>query len=387
MNSVASDCSSFLKFIFKSNFISDFVFKILLTNVNFESESEELDNLLLPDQIDLTDYVEYIKPSLGHETLNLFNKWYKKSDNSTLELNINFLNFPNAEYESELENELQTLLEALILKLNDSHQIKYIKSIQQEEIELILNHVDDPTSIVWFHLQKTDTTSEKNDENQLSTITSIIRNLNNQRYSRILDLLEEKVLAHNYKNEEINNSLDEEALMQVKQSMNDFVCDSIKLLLDGFKSDYDKHSSSVITADSAFKMDKNLANEIFKHYQLYRILKNVKKNFESKYENSFNLYLNEEDNVSGKPIIFYTTDKDKNENNFNPNNNNTSLFISHLIQNLIKKSENTSIIYRFCACTILSSEVTTLLQSITQQLCYLVEVHESCSFNVINFFF
>ena len=329
----------------------------------------------------MTDFVEYIKPSLGHETLNLFNKWYRKTSDC-LELNINFLNFTNPSYENELENELQTLLEALILKLDEAVQIKYIKSIQQEEIELILNNVEDPTSIVWFHLQKTDTTSDKNDENKLSTITSTIRSLNNQRYSKILDLLESQVLTHNYKNVEINNNLEEAALVQAKHTMNDFICESITMLLDGFKSEFDKHSSSLITTEFAFKLDKNLANEIFKHYQLYRILKNTKKTFESKYENSFNLYLNEEDNVSGKPIIFYTTDKDKNENNFNLNNNNTSLFVSHLIQNLIKKNENTSIIYRFCACTILSSEITTLLQSITQQLCYIVEVHESCSFTV-----
>ena len=298
------------------------------------------------------------------------------------------MNFSNSAYENELENELQTLLEALILKLDESVQIKYIKSIQQEEIELILDRkIEDPTSIVWFHLIKTDTTSDKNDESTLSTLTSTIRSLNNKRYLKILDLLESQVLTHNYKNIEIDNNLEDEAIVQAKHSMNDFISESIKLLLDVFKSEFDKHSSSLITTECAFKLDKNLANEIFKHYQLYRILKNTKKSFESKYENSFNAYLNEDDNVSGKPIIFYTTDKDKNENTFNPNNNNTSLFISHLIQNLIKKNDNTSIIYRFCACTILSSEITTLLQSITQQLCYLVEVHESCSFNVsLNFF-
>lgn len=44
-------------------------------------------------------------------------------------------------------------------------------------------------------------------------------------------------------------------------------------------------------------------------------------------------------------------------------------------------SNNNFIVYRFCACTVPSSDMTTLIQSIVHQICYFLEIHESWSFD------
>lgn len=357
---------------------SNSIFVILLTNANFESEGEEVHNLLLPQSIDLGDFRKNIESALKSSDLDIFNKWYTlNSSNTAYELRINFLNDQNAAYETELELELKKLLDAFILSFTDPLRLQYIKSIQQEEIELILNHVVDPTSIIWCHIQNVCPNEEENDESS-ENLMSIVKQLNRQRYAKILDLLESQVLLPNFKNLELDNSTLKNDSKEKIQVMNDFLSDSIKSLLDSFTSEFGSQPTPVVTAESAFRMDKYLASEIFKHYEVYLSLKNTDKVFEKKYENDFNNYLNQEDENSIRPIIFYSTDHEKNENKIS---NNTSLFVSSLIEGLIKKKANVSIIYRFCGCTVLSSEITTLLQSITQQLSYLVEIHESCSFN------
>ena len=239
-----------------------------MTNVNFEVAIEEEENLLLPEQIELADFKESIETVLDKEELDLFKKWYKlnksshNSNNNAYKLKINFLKTQN---QNELEHELKILLEAFLAKLDEELKLKYLKTIQQEEIELILNHVNDPTSIIWFHLNK----NNPNDgllEDESSPVTELIKNLNRQRYSKILDLLESQVLAHNYKSLELENNIKNEQISkQHIQTMNDFLCQSIKLILDTIKSEYGKSLSSSVTAESAFKIDKNLANEIFKH--------------------------------------------------------------------------------------------------------------------------
>lgn len=103
-----------------------------------------------------------------------------------------------------------------------------------------------------------------------------------------------------------------------------------------------------------------------------------------------NEYLNDKSSGYNHPLVVYNDSKTGTQNQ-NQNQNVTyfnilmSKWLNKLIESNSKKNEiepRTSIIYRYCNHSILSADLTTLLQNVLHQLCYIIEVHESCAFDV-----
>jgi len=354
-----------------------------LSNAEFEDEN----NLLCPERIELNDFKRYFQASLDKNESDLFYNWYKLNQNENVYvLDYNYhLNQTTTTTESWNLNELDKLFEILKAKLdeyktNDASEIdaikmKYFKSIQQDEIELITRHAE-PNSIVWFHL--------------ISPAKVNTSKLNRTRYSNTLELLQTKVLKHNYKKVQLNfpNLASDEDMSKTVQvayekQMNDFLFNSIKLLLDNYINDLNKIQNSSFT----LKIDKELGQEIHRHFELYKFLKvnhlnDTNNLIEIKSYNQFesivDTYLN--DLTSKHPLALY----DLNEENEPVDQ--FALNIANYIRVSIdeKKLNNKSIIYRFCGNTIVSSELSTLLQSVLHQMCYLIGVHESLAFNSID---
>lgn len=177
-----------------------FIFLIFFSDLNDNSNS---DRYLCPSFIHKDDFDNLIRNKLSSVEIDLFNKWYSLQNSSTQLTTIrnqksnNYFFRNNCLCEANATIELQQLLNVLIIKFNEidaSEQTnlteKYLKTIQQEEIELVVKHID-PLAIIWVNLA--------------------INNTNNTTHNSkaILDLLESHVLAHNYKELKLDNSVEE----------------------------------------------------------------------------------------------------------------------------------------------------------------------------------
>lgn len=120
-----------------------------------------------------------------------------------------------------------------------------MKSIQQDEIEIIINNAD-PQSIIWAHLTKAEEATP-NTPNKSSNIL-----FNKQRYSNILNLLQTKVLTNKYKQIQLcfepeHNSSENENndvyLAKYKTCLNEFIFNSVKNLIDIFVIELNKNQS------------------------------------------------------------------------------------------------------------------------------------------------
>lgn len=131
-----------------------YMFVVFLSDIIVDEDDS---NLLCPEQIDLDDYRKFVERALNKDELTLFNRLYKKqSDKQTLKLNVDYFNVDSVNYLANLLNDLNSMLTTLKSRIDDDEagmqfKLKYLKSLQQEEINLAINNVHE-SSIVWFHL-------------------------------------------------------------------------------------------------------------------------------------------------------------------------------------------------------------------------------------------
>jgi hypothetical protein len=189
-----------------------FLLQILLSDIQFEEEDES--NLLCPIEIESTDCERFIINCMNKQELELFNRYYKKSSTtSNYRLHVDYFSLNNSNT-SELDALFALLKRKFELdesssssvtgdSLTNRLKLKYLKSIQQEEIELIVNNAKDSSLIIWLHLASLSNTNEKNIGNNF--------NLNQLRYKSVLNLLQSKVLGENYKRITLMNSTSEES--------------------------------------------------------------------------------------------------------------------------------------------------------------------------------
>jgi hypothetical protein len=312
-------------------------------------------DLLLPDKIDSEDYKKVSR-------IQLFQQYYKlneKQKSYRLKLDLFRLS------QQDLDN-LDSLLHSINELDDNEFKFKYLKTLQQEEIELITKYAD-PSSIIWIHLTKSSSSSD-------------------QRYLYLLEKLQLQVLTHNYKkinSETVINSIKKQQTGSTSSSsststtnnetINEFLLHSIKSLIDSYLNDVNK----TLIQTLAVKIDKSLSKELFKHYEMYKYYKtNSVVGSESKFESLINHYLKLKS--QNHPLILY-----ENEDEYYQ----SSICYSQLISNWLHKrmnssnNQNTSILYRFTNKTLISSKLSTLFQSILHQLTYLLECHESFAFD------
>lgn len=143
------------------------------------------------------------------------------------------------------------------------------------------------------------------------------------------------------------------------------------------------------------EIDKKLSNEIFKHYNYFNYLKRLyfSNTYSFKLESLLNEYLHDKTSAYRHPLIIHNQTKVSSDD---PSHNEKitcfnilmSKWLNKLMESNLKKNDSNalpSIIYRYCNHSILSADLTTLLQSILHQLCYIIEIHESCAFDVSHF--
>jgi Ni,Fe-hydrogenase maturation factor len=411
---------------------------------------------LCPEEISYENYKNSIEKVFNQNELNLFHHWYKQQEeildvqqqqqqqqqdynnNISTDLNfyldLDFFDASNSNYILANESGLDKLKEIFIDKLELSDpsivlltssnneydlydnemseelkkkmalKLKYLKTIQQEEIELIMDHAD-PTTIVWFELSSTP-----------KQRTSTIDTFHYLRFQIVLNALQSKVLAHNYKQCTIdsttNNNTGTNLLTEIEKTMNNFVYQSIQCLVDNYLKELYAYQSRYI----AIKIDKQLAHEIGRHFEIYRMLKkyNAFNNLivasaeaQAKYQKHqilFNAkmraYNDDKTDKSICPLIFYNINDQQcisHNDEWCSTTCSSDVMIAKWIDwrsrdvdlsspspslknEMINDRSEVSVVYRFCGRTILSSQIATLLQSIIHQLCYLMEIHESWSF-------
>lgn len=122
-----------------------------------------------------------------------------------------------------------------------------------------------------------------------------------------------------------------------------------------------------------------MGEEIYKHYEFYKSTKSnthhQNNQIEEQFQSALNNYIS--DSSAHHPLIIYNLKESELDNS-------GSNYFSCQLCNWLKSSKKSkySTIFRFSSYTIQSSELSTLLQSILHQLCYIAEIHESFSFNV-----
>ena len=251
-----------------------------MSDTQFEDD-EKAKNLLCPDEIDVIDYEKYLEPTLNEAEAELLKKWYTKTSDCTrtfrqhfYKLNERFLF--DAAFSTELDA-LFRVLDEKFEKINNENnlnedsnnnninneycstnefdlKLKYFKSIQQEEIELVVKHLD-PASVIWFNLTHQFSFSQVNNSPEAK--------FHFIRYKTVLELLQSHVLAHNYKDcviseHEARRSLSRmnsasfgnhhshSILSSSEKTMNEFLYNSIKSLIDSYLSELNKKQSNNI---------------------------------------------------------------------------------------------------------------------------------------------
>lgn len=370
-----------------------FIFLVFISDINDDIDSlSKSERYLCPSYINKDDFDNHIRNKLSSIELDLFNKWYalqKSSTQFTTTINYTFKNIFLCEKKASIE--LQQLLDILMIKFDEIDRIeqsnlreKYLKTIQQEEIEFVVQHID-PLAIIWVNIVT--------NKNESTTHNS----------KAILDLLQSHVLAHNYKewkldsshiaeNESSVNSLISQVISDSMQAdsiqspIQSFLQSSICSIIDIYVSELNKK----LIEDNAPKIDKSLAKEIYSHYLLCKQLSSTSnskfssEHVKNSFKNLLDQYLcnNEESSFikTSHPLIIYTSTP---QNSFTSNQ-----LIAEYVYNIMQQDElnhtilnNSFLVYRFCACTIMSFDMVTLIQSIFHQICYLLELHESWSFD------
>ncbi|CAF0715148.1 unnamed protein product [Brachionus calyciflorus] len=363
-----------------NRFLSSYsIFVIYLSESQIEQET--LDDLLCPDQIDINDYRNHLEKKLQSlDLIDLFQKYYKLDKNlQSYCLEIDFFNSQSFCDDLKRLYDFFIKIEVEFLSQNEtSFRLKYLKSIQQQEIEIIVKH-SDPQSIIWVNMTKSD--ANYNRSNSVD--------FNQMRYTNILNLLQSKVLTNKYKHFSSEN-LHSSSQGPPENVLNEFIYNSVKALIDNFTIELIKNQNEMI----ALKIDKQLSEEIFKHYNYFSYLRRLKFSNSSsfKLESILHEYLNDKSSSYSHPLIIYNDSNNECSNdskNHAESNNCLNILMSKWLNKLIDSNSQKlsdfnakpSIIYRYCNHSILSSDLITLIQSILHQLCYIIGIHEACAFD------
>ena len=385
---VLSDTLNLIKFRSSLNNYSpsQYLFVVYLTDTILD-ESDT--SLLCPDSIDLDDYKRFIEKTLGKEDMSLFNRLYKKEtksdDKQKYKLVVDFFNSDSANSLANVNDDLTSMLGVFKSRFADSDEegrafkLKYLKSIQQEEIELAIQNVQD-SSIVWFHLTSSLTNAFTSAESASSSASGLT--FNQLRYKTILNSLQSKVLAHNYKHISVDESCPKSQMSEHEKTMNEFIFSSVKAQLDAYMNEYNSVQSKTL----ALKIDKQLAEEIHAHYELYKNLSKYETKFNQENRHKQQSFESKLANYLGKetrhPLVLYSAasehSKDYSDKSFIYELNTDELIAKWMRKN---RAGHRFIIYRFCGHTIISSQLTTVIQSMMHQLSYLLEIHESWAFD------
>lgn len=198
-----------------------------------------MDELLCPDKIDENDYKNLIEKKLHLSNLSdLFHKYFKLDKKlQSYKLEIDFFD------STELFNKDMDVLYDFFRKLENesidpsnelTFGLKYLKSIQQQEIEIIVNNAE-PQAIVWVHMTKVDP------ENKSTNLSEF----NGLRYNKMLRLLQSKVLTNKYKHfagENLNSSSNGSP----QNILNDFIFNTVKSIIDKLTFELNKNQDEII---------------------------------------------------------------------------------------------------------------------------------------------
>lgn len=194
--------------------------------------------MLCPDQIDECDYKNLLERKLEIANLSeLFHKYYKLDKNmQSFKLEIEFFDSDVFDKEMGVLYEFFRKFENEIVDPGNeiSFGLKYLKSIQQQEIEIIVSHAE-PQSIIWVHMTKVDSSFNRTCSNEL----------NASRYTKMLRLLQSKVLTNKYRHfagENLNSS----SHGSPQTILNDFIYNSVKSLIDKLTFELNKNQNEII---------------------------------------------------------------------------------------------------------------------------------------------
>ena len=221
----------------KKSLSSLFVLVIILSDDNLEQESNDA---LCPEHFEFDDFKNYIQPNLTKSELDLFKNWYEQvTEKSAYENSIclyklkhQFLfDSSSSACTSELDQLLTIFRKTFEQNNNENINLKskYLKSIQQNEIEFAVKHIN-PAHIVWLNISQSNSA-------ELSTEQT--------NYKNVLTLLQSHVLAQNYQEFNFNclNQLENQTSSNEK-TVNDFLFDSARVLIDNYVLDLNKKQIS-----------------------------------------------------------------------------------------------------------------------------------------------
>ena len=208
------------------------MFVIILSDDNLEQENNDV---LCPELFEFEDFKNYIQPNLSKSEIDLFKNWYeqvteKSNENSIsyYKLKHQFLFDSNSSVSTcELDQLLATFQKIFDQNSNENINLKskYLKSIQQNEIEFAVKHIN-PAHIVWLNISQSNSA-------ELS--------VEKTNYKNVLTLLQSHVLVHNYQEFNFNclNQLENQTGSNEK-TVNDFLFDSARALIDAYVLDLNK---------------------------------------------------------------------------------------------------------------------------------------------------
>ncbi len=178
-----------------------FLFVIFLS----DGDNDTASSLLCPENISNNDFKSFIQIKFDQAELDLFLKYYRLLDDKYV------LNTNESIQDSCAIDQLEQLLGIFLAKFADCEALKqkYLKTIQQAEIEFVLKHIN-PASIIWLKSKRATHLSKS-----------------------MLDLLQSNVLAHNYR--ELDLKLD-----AAENVVGEFLCTSIKALTDAYLSELNR---------------------------------------------------------------------------------------------------------------------------------------------------
>jgi len=295
-----------------------FLFIVLL-------EDGECEKLLCPDKIDTTQ-LKTLR-DFFHENKNnrqLLDTWYSASG----QFNNNRLFNCSPEVLADELNSLESLLDASGL----------LRSIQQSEIELVAGRID-PSAIIWLHSCENDSTE-----------------------TEVIGILQSHVLAHNY--------------CQNVSEAGEFLGRTLRSHIDEYLVELEANRFDQL----ALGVDKTLASEIYAHFDIlneYDTSENSDR-INGSFGKCLDGYLDVGCLANTKVKGALVVESGRGEEI-------VSRFIGGKMDLLRPKMNvrGASLnVFRFCGRTVVSSDLTTVLQSIVHQVCYLLEIHESWSFNV-----
>lgn len=362
----------------KKNYLLNYLpgynlFEILLSEEQFKQQDHS--GYVLSESIGVVDADTFLATQSTH-IKDLFAKWYKLQKKH-YRLVIDFLSLTTPQLVDEMQSDLDSLVQA-VLGYSDSHmRQEYVKSVQQEEIEYIVKHADS-ASIIWINL-----TGTSSNNHSISANEDNYGEFNSWRYTQCLNLLVKKVLTNNYKqlasSEEDVRSSSKQLTNRLESALNEFVTSSLKYIIDSYVTELNKNYYQTF----ALKIDKQLAQEIYHHYELYSYLasRDTSARGSSSGQEKLIGVLDEYLRSASASHPLLVCNNDITDLNY------FDLYVSKWMSKLIHGNmsggdgNQISIVYRFANHTVLASEMPTLIQSILHQCSYLLEVHESTAFS------